>query len=100
MYLLVGVLIGGFYSSFVVLGNHEQEKRFRLTTGADGFLNHQMETCKNYTKKNFLWVMILGGLNCHFEHHLFPQIPFYYLEKVKNILEAEGVKATIKGDIF
>ena len=93
---LVGMLIGGFYSAFVLIGNHERETRISTHLEGQTFADHQITTCRNYNTKGFWWLMMMGGMQYQTEHHLFPQIPFYRLPESEGIitehLEAKGRK--------
>ena len=76
---VVGMLIGGFYSAHVLIGNHERETRINTHLEGQTFVDHQICTCRNYNTKGFWWLMMMGGMQYQTEHHLFPQIPFYRL---------------------
>lgn len=41
------MLIGGFYSANLLLGNHEREKRYKEEIN-DDFISHQLATCRNF----------------------------------------------------
>ena len=85
---VVGVMIGGFYSAFVLIGNHEREVRFPGTVKLT-FMEHQITTCRNYTQRSLVWLMLMGGMQFQTEHHLFPQVLFYNLPKASAIIKAE-----------
>jgi fatty acid desaturase len=76
---LVGLMIAGFYSANVLIGNHERETRIEGRLDKSTFMDHQISTCRNYQTKGFCWLMLMGGMQYQTEHHLFPQIPFYRL---------------------
>lgn len=80
IYFVVGELIAGFYSAFVLIGNHEREKRYPEKVEAS-FMDHQIITCRNYRETSLFWLILMGGMQYQTEHHMFPQIPFYNLPK-------------------
>jgi len=82
---LIGNLIAGFYSAFVLIGNHEREHRIQDKIEMT-FVDHQVITCRNYIQTNFWWLMLMGGMQFQTEHHLFPQIPFYRLPEARGII--------------
>ena len=86
IYFFVGILIGGFYSANLLLGNHEREKRYNNEI-KDDFIEHQIITCRNYDYNGLFWLTIMGGMQYQTEHHLFPQIPFYNLPAAKKIIK-------------
>lgn len=88
---IVGELIGGFYSAFVLIGNHEREIRFPGTVKLT-FLEHQIISCRNYKQQNLVWLILMGGMQFQTEHHLFPQIVFYNLPAASKIIKAELAK--------
>lgn len=88
IYFFVGILIGGFYSANILLGNHEREKRYNNQI-ADDFIEHQIITCRNYAYEGLFWLTMMGGMQYQTEHHLFPQIPFYNLPTAKKIIAEE-----------
>lgn len=53
------------------------------------FIDHQIQSCRNYKHENLFWLIMMGGMQFQTEHHLFPQIPFYRLPSVKNIIKEE-----------
>ncbi len=85
IYFIVGMLIGGFYSANLLLGNHEREKRYKNEIH-DDFISHQLVTSRNYPYEGLFWLTFMGGMQYQSEHHLFPQIPFYNLPKAKVII--------------
>lgn len=87
----IGMLIGGFYSAHVLIGNHERETRINKPLEGQTFVDHQIATCRNYTTTGFWWLMLMGGMQYQTEHHLFPQIPFYRLPEAESIV-AEHLK--------
>lgn len=85
---VVGLLIAGFYSAHVLIGNHEREHRFPKSDKIEmTFMDHQIITCRNYWHKSFFWLMMMGGMQYQTEHHLFPQIPFYRIPEAEGIIE-------------
>lgn len=84
----VGELVGGFYSAFVLIGNHEREEKFPGTVNLT-FLDHQITSCRNYNKQGLIWLVLMGGMQYQTEHHLFPQIVFYNLPEASRIIKAE-----------
>lgn len=82
---LIGELISGLYSAFVLIGNHEREKRYAEKPDVP-FIDHQVLTCRNYREENLFWLLLMGGMQFQTEHHLFPQIPFYRLPAAKSII--------------
>jgi fatty acid desaturase len=45
---VVGLLIAGFYSAIVLIGNHERETRIEAKLDKSTFVDHQISTCRNY----------------------------------------------------
>jgi fatty acid desaturase len=88
IYFLIGELIIGFFATFIFLGNHEDLKKYPDSV-KESFLNHQLFSCKNYNQNGWFWLIIMGGVNYHTEHHLFPQIPFYNLPAAEPIIREE-----------
>lgn len=91
IYFILGELIAGFYSAFVLIGNHEREKRYPEKIEAS-FMDHQIITCRNYRETNIFWLILMGGMQYQTEHHMFPQIPFYSLPKAAEIIKVELAK--------
>lgn len=81
-------MIAGFYLSLIALGNHEREKRYRGLSRED-FITHQLESTCSFDWNISLWIVFLGGLQYHTEHHLFPKVPFYHLKDAHRIIEEE-----------
>jgi acyl-lipid Delta6-acetylenase / acyl-lipid (9-3)-desaturase len=88
LYFIIGSLIAGFYSAYVLIGNHEREIRFADNPQMP-YIDHQIATCRNYTHENLFWLLLMGGMQYQTEHHLFPQIPFYRLPSCKNLIKDE-----------
>lgn len=82
---LIGELIAGFYAAFVLIGNHEREKRYADKPDVP-FIDHQILTCRNYREDNLFWLLLMGGMQFQTEHHLFPQIPFYRLPAARSVI--------------
>jgi hypothetical protein len=61
LYWVAGSLIAGFYSAFVLIGNHEREVRYPENPNK-GFMDHQIETCRNYKQENLFWLLLMGGM--------------------------------------
>lgn len=95
---VIGNLIGGFYSAFVLIGNHEREHRIN-DKNEMSFIDHQVITCRNYPQTNFWWLMLMGGMQFQTEHHIFPQIPFYRLPEAQSII-TEHLKSKGKSIIY
>lgn len=83
--------MAGFYSAFVLIGNHEKEHRYNEKIKSS-FFEHQLITCRNYHETNFFWLIMMGGMQYQVEHHLFPQIPFYRLPESVPIIKEELAK--------
>lgn len=88
LYWVIAELLAGFYSAFVLIGNHEREKRYEQNLDVP-FVDHQILTCRNYREENLFWLLLMGGMQFQTEHHLFPQIPFYRLPTTKSIIHKE-----------
>lgn len=43
------------------------------------------------TRSSWLWTLLEGGANYHFEHHLFPGVPQWRLPRLHRYLRAQGV---------
>lgn len=85
---VLGQLLGGFYAAFVLIGNHEREKRFAEKPDVP-YIDHQIQTSRNYPEDNLFWVLLMGGMQFQAEHHLFPQIPFYRLPAARKVIHSE-----------
>ena len=88
MYFVIGELVAGFYSALVLVGNHENEVRFKENPQVS-FVDHQIKTSRNYANDSLFWLILMGGMQYQAEHHLFPQIPFYRLPNVVGKIEKE-----------
>ena len=88
IYWIIGSLIAGFYSAYVLIGNHEREVRYPENPHKS-FIDHQIETCRNYKQENLFWLLLMGGMQYQTEHHLFPQVPFYRIPEAKAIIISE-----------
>ena len=88
LYFIIGSLIAGFYSAYVLIGNHEKEIRFADNPNMP-FIDHQISTCRDYKHENLFWLLLMGGMQYQTEHHLFPQVPFYRLPTCKNLIKDE-----------
>jgi fatty acid desaturase len=49
---------------------------------------HQMNTTKNFSRKNKWISWYVGGLNFQIEHHLFPNMPRPHLARASEIVKA------------
>lgn len=85
---VIAELISGFYSAFVLIGNHEREKTYAEKPDVP-YIDHQIITSRNYREENIFWLLMMGGMQYQAEHHLFPQIPFYRLPTAKIIIHTE-----------
>lgn len=60
------------------------------------FFRHQVITANNVDNGNNILFMITGGLNYQIEHHLFPSVNHWHLQKVapyvKEICKKHGVQ--------
>jgi len=81
-------LISGFFTAIVLVGNHEKEMTFKDKITLP-FIDHQIETTRNYPFTNVLHMILMGGMQYQTEHHLFPQIPFYHLPQTAKIIAEE-----------
>ena len=90
-YFIIGGLIGGMFSAFVLVGNHEREKRYKSKIDVS-FIEHQVNTSRDYEETGFFWLVIMGGMQYQAEHHLFPKIPFYRLPDTAPIIKEELAK--------
>ena len=82
---VIAQLLSAFYSAYVLIGNHEREKRYAKKPDVS-FIDHQIQTSRNYREDNIFWLLLMGGMQYQTEHHLFPQIPFYRLPAAKNVI--------------
>lgn len=85
---MLGQLLGGFYAAFVLIGNHEREKRYAEKPDVP-YIDHQILTSRNYPEDNLFWVLLMGGMQFQAEHHLFPQVPFYRLPAARTVIHNE-----------
>ena len=53
------------------------------------FIDHQIQTCRNYKYDSLFWLILMGGMQYQTEHHLFPQIPFYRLPTAIKTIHSE-----------
>jgi fatty acid desaturase len=96
--LLLGQLVFGYYTSCVLIGNHEREVRFEGPWGLN-FIEHQLVTSRDYEQEGWFWLLMMGGMQYQAEHHLFPQIPFYNLPAAVQVIRP-WLKAHNKELIF
>jgi fatty acid desaturase len=85
---MLGELVAGYFTANVLLGNHEREKRHHGKIQVS-FIDHQLLSARNYREDNTIWLILMGGMQFHAEHHLFPQIPFYMLPTASPIIKRE-----------
>jgi len=53
-----------------------------------GFMEHQLRTTANFSRKSFFVTWYTGGLNYQVEHHLFPHISHAHYPKIAPIVKA------------
>jgi len=66
-------------------------------------MEHQLVASRNYYWTDFFSMIYMGGMQYQSEHHLFPQIPFYYLPTASKIINQELKKINLAvqyGDIM
>lgn len=95
-YLLVGFLTMHFVAGFVlsvtfqlahiVELNHHDSLQINPEM-PDSWIEHQIKTTANFSRKSFLLNWYLGGLNFQIEHHLFPQICHIHYRKISEIVK-------------
>lgn len=90
-------LMAGPYIGFVLVINHESMSRAELLTEKSK-VERVIATTRNLPTGR-LNDIVLGGVNNHIEHHLFPTMPGAHLPKARRIVEARlaewGVPYTV-----
>ena len=54
----------------------------------DSWAAHQAQVTVNFSRRNPVWTWLVGGLNYHIEHHLFPLICHVNYPAISKIIEA------------
>jgi len=93
---VLGVLIAGTISAFVVTASHQAEHKYegkkefiegeakpKSKYQIHDFFTHQVVTTRNIDLQNWFLNYICGGMQYQIEHHIFPRIPLYKLPLVK-----------------
>ena len=95
LYILVGFLtlhfVAGFVLSVTFQLAHIAEKSHHDSAHInpeipDSWIEHQIKTTANFSRKSLFLNWYLGGLNFQIEHHLFPQICHIHYRKISEIV--------------
>jgi linoleoyl-CoA desaturase len=83
--------IAGSVLSFVfqlahIVGDAEQPS-WEGDSLDSGFMEHQLRTTANFSRKSFFVTWYTGGLNYQVEHHLFPHISHAHYPKIASIVK-------------
>jgi len=96
---VVGTLITGTVSAWVVTASHQAEQKLdgkRDFTKEEAvkskyqihdYFSHQVVTTRNIDLQSWFLNYICGGMQYQIEHHLFPRIPLYKLSTVKPLVK-------------
>lgn len=95
---VLGVLIAGTISAWVVTASHNAETKLEGKRGMIGetpkskyqihdYFAHQIITTRNTLIFSWFLNYISGGMQYQIEHHIFPRIPLYKLPQVKPLVE-------------
>jgi linoleoyl-CoA desaturase len=92
-YLLPMSVAGLALSMIFVLPHCVVESEFPLPDPATGVMNypraiHQIRVTVDFSKKNRVMAALIGGLNLHREHHLFPGICHAHYRRISEIVDA------------
>ena len=95
LYLMIGFLTLHFVAGFVLtvtfqlahIAEHNHHDSAHLKQEfPDSWIEHQIKTTANFSRKSMLLNWYLGGLNFQIEHHLFPQICHVHYLKISEIV--------------
>jgi len=97
---VVGTLIAGTVSAWVVTASHQAETKLegkKHMTGEEesveskyqihDYFSHQVITTRNIDLQSWFLNYICGGMQYQIEHHIFPRIPLYKLSTVKPLVK-------------
>jgi len=96
---VLGVLIAGTISAWVVTASHQAEHKYesKKEFGAGeiptskyqihDYFAHQIITTRNIDLKSWFLNYICGGMQYQIEHHVFPRIPLYKLPLIKSMVQ-------------
>jgi len=96
---LVGTLITGTISAWVVTASHQAEQKLegkrdftkeevvKSKYQIHDYLTHQVVTTRNIDLQSWFLNYICGGMQYQIEHHIFPRIPLYKLSTVKPLVK-------------
>jgi linoleoyl-CoA desaturase len=96
IYLIIGFLTLHFVAGFVLtvtfqlahIAEHNHHDSAHLKQEfPDSWIEHQIKTTANFSRKSVLLNWYLGGLNFQIEHHLFPQICHVHYLKISEIVK-------------
>jgi len=96
IYLMIGFLTLHFVAGFVLTvtfqlahiaeHNHHDSAHLKQEFN-DSWIEHQIKTTANFSRKSVFLNWYLGGLNFQIEHHLFPQICHVHYLKISEIVK-------------
>jgi len=95
---VVGTLITGTISAWVVTASHQAEEKLEGKKGLEpegvkskylmhDYFKHQVVTTRNIDLNSWFLNYICGGMQYQIEHHIFPRIPLYKLSTIKPIVK-------------
>ena len=96
---VLGVLIAGTISAWVVTASHQAEVKLdgkrdfapgevvKSKYQIHDYFAHQIVTTRNIFINSWFINYISGGMQYQIEHHIFPRIPLYKLPEVKPLIE-------------
>jgi len=96
---VVGTLITGTISAWVVTASHQaeakldgkrdftKEEEVKSKYQIHDYLRHQVVTTRNIDLHSWFLNYICGGMQYQIEHHIFPRIPLYKLSTVKPLVK-------------
>ncbi len=99
-YLLVSMIAGICLSMIFILPHTVEESIFPLVKGSDAHLDtsraeHQARVTADFERGSKIFTGLVGGLNFHREHHLFPAVCHTYTPAlapiIDNLCEEYGV---------
>lgn len=96
---VVGTLITGTISAWVVTASHQaevkldgkrdftKEEAVKSKYQIHDYFSHQVVTTRNIDLHSWFLNYICGGMQYQIEHHIFPRIPLYKLSTVKPLVK-------------
>ncbi len=99
-YLLTALVAGICLSLIFILPHTVEESIFPLPSKQTNTIDHsrdihQIRVTADFSRKSSTFTWLVGGLNYHREHHLFPTICHVHTPALATIIDAECEKAGI-----